>query len=127
MYTMIGNSSTFRNLKNGSVFQNYSLYTDFRGQKWQVLGEYMNFLFIETEELTKKGTAFAIAANAGGYGFGQLPRTFYYPDYGNDAGRLSVWKTLFYCGQGPIWRDSGTAVITIRSKSSEFDYSAIDD
>jgi hypothetical protein len=103
-----------------------SLYTDLRGIKWQVLGEFMNFLAVETEELLGKGTLIAVAANAGGYGFGMLPRTWYYPDYGSDAARLSVWKTKFYRGQGAIWRDSGTAAIVIRAKSAAFDYSTLD-
>jgi hypothetical protein len=126
MYLLFGNAASFRNLKSGSVFQNMSLYTDLRGIKWQVLGEFMNFLAVETEELLGKGTLIAVAANAGGYGFGMLPRTWYYPDYGSDAARLSVWKTKFYRGQGAIWRDSGTAAIVIRAKSAAFDYSTLD-
>jgi len=125
-YVMFGNSETFRNLKQGSVFQNAQLYTDLRGLRWQILGEFQNFVFVETEELLRKGTAIAVAANAGGYGFGQLPRTWYYPDYGNDAGRLSVWKTKFVTGQGGIWRDRGTAAIMIRSKTTTFDYGQMD-
>jgi hypothetical protein len=127
MYILFGNSASFRNLKMGSVFQNYSLYTDFRAQRMQVLGEFMNFVAVETEELTGKGTLIAVGANAGGFGFGQLPRTFFYPDFGSDANRLSVWKTLFYRGQGPIWRDSGTASIVVRCNSTDYDYGQIDD
>lgn len=122
MYLLIGNSASFRNLKNGSVFQNMSLYSDMRGLRWQVLGEFMNFLAIETEELLGKGTVLALAANAAGYGFGKTPSTTFYEDYGQDAGRLKVWKTLFYYGQGAIFRNTGTAAILIRTKSSSYDY-----
>lgn len=125
MYVAIGNARTFRNLKQGSVFQNLSLYTDFQGLKYQVLGEFMNFVFIETEELTGNGTTFCYAANAGGYGFGKLPSVTYYPDFGQDAGRLAVWKILFYRGQGPIWRDKGTASVIIKSNTGAFSYGAL--
>jgi len=124
-YVMVANSETFRNLKQGSVFQNRELYNDVQGIRYQILGEYMGFIFVETEELLSKGTALAYAANAAGYGFGMPPRVYYYPDYGNDANRLQVWKTKFYRGQAPIWRNKGTALIMIRCKSAGYDYNAL--
>jgi hypothetical protein len=124
-YTAIANSRTLRNLKIGSVFLNYSLYTDFRGQKYQVLGEFQGFVWIETEELTGDGTTLLTAANAAGYGMGLEPRLWFYPDYGNDAGRLEVWKTKYYRGQGPIFMNKGTAAILIRSNSGTYDYSVM--
>lgn len=124
-YIMVGNAETFRHLKHGSVFINQALYSDISSFKYQVLGEFMGFVFVETEELTGKGTALAIGANAGGYGFGLPPKTFYYPDYGADAGRLQVWKTIFYRGQGPIFRNIGTAVICIRTNSAPYNYSSL--
>lgn len=125
LYLAVGNAESFRHLKQGSVFQNLSLYTDQRGLRYQILGEFMNFLFIETEELTGKGTVFVCGANVGGYGFGLPPKAYYYPDFGQDAGRLDVWKVLFYRGQGPIWRDSGTCAITIRSSSGLYNYNSL--
>lgn len=127
LYGIVGNSETFRNLKQGSIFQNLNLYTSLNGQgiNYQVLGEYAGFIFFETEELMGKGTSFAFGKNVGGYGFGALPQIWYYPDYGSDAGRLPVWKVLFYRGQGPIWRTKGTAAICIRSSSGAFNYGAI--
>lgn len=124
-YVWIANGETLRPLKNGSMFQNYSLYSDFRGQRFQVLGEFMNFVFVEVEEGLNKGTSYALGANMGGYGFGMLPRTFAYPDFGQDAGRLTVFKTLFYRGQGEILRDKGTSLITIRSKTGAFSYGSM--
>lgn len=125
LYLAVGGAESFRHLKQGSVFQNLSLYTDQRGLKYQILGEFMNFLFVETEELTAKGTIFLSGANVGGYGFGMNPRPFYYPDFGDDAGRLNVWKVLFYRGQNAIWRDTGTACICARSSSSAYNYGAL--
>ncbi len=125
MYVIIGNSGFFRMLKNGSVFMNVQLWSDMRGLRWQVLGEFMNFLAVETEENMTKGTGIAIALNAAGYGFGQLPKTYYYPDYGQDAGRLEVWKTLFYRGQGAIFRDKGTAAIVVRANTSNYNYGSM--
>jgi hypothetical protein len=125
MYIAVGNARTFRNLKNGSVFQNQQLYANMRGNTWQVLGDFMGFTFVESEELTGNGTTLFLANNAGGYGFGQLPRTWYYPDYGQDAGRLSVWKTIYYRGQGAIWRDKGTTAILMRTNSSTYNYGSL--
>jgi hypothetical protein len=125
-YTAIGNSRTFRNLKNGSVFQNMSLYTDMRGIKWQVLGEFMNFVFIETEELTGDGTTLVTGANAAGFGLGLAPKLWFYPDYGEDAGRMEVWKTKYYRGQGAIFMNKGTAAIAIRTCSGTFNYGLMD-
>jgi hypothetical protein len=122
LYLAVGNAESFRNLKQGSVFQNLSLYTDQRGLRYQILGEFMNFLFVETEELTSKGSIFLSGANVGGYGFGLNPRPFFYPDFGQDAGRLDVWKTLFYRGQGTIYRDIGTACIMVRANTAAFSY-----
>jgi len=125
LYLAVGNAESFRHLKQGSVFQNLSLYTDQRGLRYQILGEFMNFLFIETEELTGKGTVFLAGANVGGYGFGLNPRPFFYPDFGQDAGRLDVWKTLFYRGQGTIYRDIGTALIAVRCNSAAYGYGSL--
>lgn len=125
MYVCVANARTFRNLKNGSVFQNAQLYSDLRGITWQVLGDFMNFTFVETEELTGNGTTLFLAQNAAGYGFGQLPRTWYYPDFGQDAGRLSVWKTIYYRGQGAIWRNKGTAAILVRTNTSAYNYGSL--
>lgn len=122
MYGLCGNSETLRNLKQGSVFQNAFLYNSLQGIQYQVLGEFMNFVGIETEELMTKGTAFLIANNAGGYGFGLPPKTYFYPDYGHDAERLPVWKTIFYRGQDAIWRDKGTAVILVRCNTGAYNY-----
>jgi hypothetical protein len=124
-YALVGNAQTFRHLKQGSVFINAQLYSNLQGIRMQVLGEFMNFVFIETEELTGRGTSFALGGNACGYGFGKLPTVTYYPDFGSDAGRLQVWKTLFYRGQGPIWRDKGTSIITVRSNSGAYNYNTI--
>lgn len=125
MYGMVGNSETFRNLKQGSVFQNAFLYNSLQGIRYQVLGEFMNFVFVETEEQLTKGTAFAFGANVGGFGFGQLPNVTYYPDFGQDAGRLPVWKTIFYRGQDAIFRDKGTACIKIHANTSAFNYGGL--
>jgi hypothetical protein len=126
LFLAIANSRTLRNLKNGSVFQNVSLFSDMRGLMWQTIGQYMNYLFIETEELTGNGTTLFLANNAGGYGFGKSPTISYYPDFGQDANRLQVWKMLFYRGQGAIWRDKGTCAILGRTNSSAFEYGQMD-
>jgi len=126
MFILFGNAASLRNLKQGSFFQNGQLFNQFSSPKLQILGEFGGFLGVETEELLGKGTLIAVAANAGGYGFGKTPTTFYYPDFGSDAGRLQVWKTLFYRGQGPIWRNSGTAAIVIRANSAGYNYGALD-
>lgn len=125
LYGIVGNSRTFRNLKQGSVFQNQYLYSGLQGRNYQILGEAFGFLFLETEELTGNGTTFAFGQGAAGFGFGKLPSLTFYPDFGSDAGRLQVWKTLFYRGQGPIWRDKGTAIITIRSNSDAYTYGSL--
>jgi hypothetical protein len=125
-YVAIGNARTFRNLRNGSVFQNMSLYSDMAGLRFQVLGDYMGFTFIETEELTGNGTTLCLGANVAGYGFGKTPQMAYYGDYGQDVGRLQVWKMLFYRGQDAIWRDKGTCGLLIRSNSSAFNYGLMD-
>ncbi len=124
-YIVVGNARTFRNLKNGSVFQNQGLYVKFQGDTWQTLGDFMGFTFVETEELAGNGTTLFLGNNAAGYGFGQLPRTWYYPDYGQDAGRLSVWKTIYYLGLGAIWRNKGTSAILVRSNTSAYNYGSM--
>jgi hypothetical protein len=124
-YLWIANAETLRNLKQGSVFQNFDLYSDLSGFIYQTLGEFMGFVFVETEELLNKGTSIVLGANAAGYGFGKMPTTYYYPDFGSDAGRLSVWKTIFYRGQGPIWRDKGTAAIVVRTCTSAYGYGSL--
>ena len=125
LYYWIANSATLRNLKSGSVFTNQQLYSNQQGLLYQVLGEFQNFIFIETEEQLSKGTSIVGGANAAGYGFGMLPSTWYYPDFGSDAGRLSVWKTIFYRGQGAIWQSKGTANLVVRSKSGAFNYGSL--
>jgi len=125
LYWWIASSETLRNLKSGSIFQNQMLYSQKQGDLYQILGEFNGFVFIETEEGITKGSSFCGGANAAGFGFGMMPRTFYYPDFGSDAGRLQVWKTLFYRGQGPIWRSKGTAAIMVRTKTAAFDYGAL--
>jgi hypothetical protein len=125
LYAFISNAETLRNLKSGSVFANYAYWGQLSGLTYQVLGQFNGFVFIETYENLSKGTSLALGANAGGYGFGMLPRTFYYPDFGQDAGRLSVFKTLFYRGQGALMRDRGTAAIIVRSTSSAFSYGGL--
>ena len=125
MYGIIGNSETLRNLKQGSVFQNAILYNSLQGIRYQVLGEFMNFVFVETEEQMSKGTAFAFGDNVGGYGFGQMPNITYYPDFGQDAGRLPVWKILYYRGQDAIWRDKGTACVAINCNTGAYNYGAL--
>lgn len=124
-YVWVANGETLRNLKEGSVFINKEMYAGMSNFNMQILGIYNGFLFVETEEILRKGTSFAIGANAGGYGFGKLPSVTYYPDFGSDAGRLQVWKTLFYRGQGPIKRDWGTAAIIVRSKTAGYDYGSL--
>lgn len=124
-YGLVSNSETLRNLKEGSVFQNAILYNDVNGIRFQVLGEYMGFFAVETEEQLTKGTSFAIANNSGGYGFGLMPNITFYPDFGQDAGRLPVWKVLFYRGQGPLYRDKGTAVVCIRSTTAAYSYGGL--
>lgn len=125
LYGMLGNADTFRHLKSGSIFANQTLWGNMSGMTYQVLGQFNGFLFVETSENLNKGTTFAFGKNVGGYGFGMNPRTFLYPDFGSDAGRLGVFKTLFYRGQGAIRRSVGTACIIIRSKTTGFDYGAL--
>lgn len=125
MYVAVGGAESFRHLKQGSVFQNLQLYGNLQGIRYQILGEFMNFVFIETEEQTGKGTVFLAGKNTGGFGFGKTPQVWYYPDFGSDAGRMPVWKTIFYRGQGPIWRDSGTTVITVRCKTTTYEYGSL--
>lgn len=125
MYLWMANASTLRGLKAGSYFQNQVLYKNVKSDSYQILGEFEKFIFVETEEQFGRGTSLIIGQNAGGYGFGLTPKTFYYPDYGEDAGRISVWKTKFYHGGGAIMRDKGTACVIVRSKSAGFDYSAM--
>lgn len=125
MYTWFANAETLRNLKQGSVFQNFDLYSDLSGYRYQVLGEFMGFVFVEVEEQMAKGTSICVAANAAGYGFGKTPTTIFYPDFGSDANRLSVWKTIFYRGQDAIWRDKGTTCIVVRTKTAGYDYGSL--
>ena len=125
MYGWVGNSETFRNLKEGSVFQNAILYNSLQGIRYQILGDYMNFTFVETEEQLTKGTSFAIGNNTFGFGFGLMPQITYYPDFGQDAGRLPVWKILWYRGQDPIWRDKGTSCIMVRSLTAAYSYGGL--
>jgi hypothetical protein len=125
LYVMISNGETFRNLKQGSVFQNLQIYQNLQGIKYQILGEFSGFLFVETIEQTGKGTTHAFGRNVGGYGYGQLPSVYYYPDFMSDAGRMPVWKIVFYRGQGPIYRNKGTACIQIHSSSGNFNYGAL--
>ena len=128
LYTAIANSRTLRNLKNGSVFQNALLFNQLLvpGAKWQVLGEFQNILWIETEELTGDGTTLVCGGNAAGYGLGLAPRLWFYPDYGQDAQRLEVWKMKYYRGQGPIFMNKGTAALVIRSCSGTYNYGLMD-
>jgi hypothetical protein len=100
-------------------------YNQLQGEKYQILGEFNGFIFAETEEQLSKGTSFAFGANVGGYGFGMVPTTYFYSDYGQDAQRLHVWKTLFYRGQGTILRDKGTSCIVFLSKSAAFTYGGL--
>jgi len=125
MYLWFANGATLRNLKAGSVFQNQFLYNKISSPTYNILGEFENFIFVETEEQLSKGTSIVTGANAGGYGFGLNPRTFFYPDFGNDAERLKVFKTLFYRGQDAIMRDKGTTTIVVRSKSTSFSYGGL--
>ena len=125
MYAIVGNSRTFRHLKTGSVFQNQMLYSGMQGINYQVLGEFEKFIFVETEEQTGNGTSFVYGLNSFGYGFGKLPQLTYYPDFGQDAGRLQVWKVLFYRGQGPIWRNKGTSLICLRTNTSAYNYGTL--
>jgi len=125
LYWWIASTETLRHLKSGSVFQNQQLYNQKQGDLYQILGEFNGFVFIETEENLSKGTSIVGGANAAGFGFGLLPRTFYYPDYGSDASRLQVWKTLFYRGQGAIARDKGTACIVVRSNTNPYNYGSL--
>lgn len=125
MYYWFANGATLRNLKAGSVFQNQVLYSKIKSDSYQILGEFEKFIFIETEEQLGKGTSIVTGGNVGGYGFGLAPRTFYYADYGNDAERLKVFKTLFYRGQGAIMRDKGTACLVVRSKSGGYSYGGL--
>jgi hypothetical protein len=96
-----------------------------QGIRYQVLGEFMGFVFVETEEQLSKGTLFAFGANVGGYGFGQLPTVTYYPDFGQDAFRMPVWKTLFYRGQDVLWRDKGTCCVAIQASSAAYNYGGL--
>lgn len=126
MYLWFANGATLRNLKSGSVFQNQVLYKNLPTTNgYQILGEFEKFIFVETEEQLQKGTSIVTGANAAGFGWGKTPSVFFYPDYGEDAGRLKVWKTLFYRGQGPIMRNKGTAAIVVRSKSAAFNYGGL--
>ena len=125
MYLWFANGATLRNLKAGSVFQNQMLYSKIKSDSYQILGEFEKFIFVETEEQLNKGTSIVTGGNVGGYGFGLNPKVFYYKDYGSDAERLSVFKTLFYRGQGPIFRDKGTAALVVRSKSGAFSYGGL--
>lgn len=125
LYGWVGNCETFRNLKSGSMFQNVQLYKNQQGDKYQILGEFNGFVFIETEEQMSKGTSFPFGGDVGGYGFGMPPTTYFYPDFGQDAGRLYVWKTVWYGGQGALLRDKGTACVCFRSKSDPFSYGGL--
>ena len=124
-YLWFATPETLRNLKAGSVFQNQVLYSKISSPSFQVLGEFEDFLFVETSEQLGKGTSIVTGANSAGFGFGLTPKVYFYKDYGSDAERLQVWKTLFYRGQGPIFRDKGTTCIVVRSKSGAFNYGGL--
>jgi len=125
LYGIVGCANSLRHLKQGSVFQNAALYQNLQAYNYQILGEFGGFVFFETEEQLSKGTMFAFGQNVGGYGFGQPPQIWYYPDYGSDAGRLPVWKVLFYRGQDAIWRDKGTACVRIFSNTAAYNYGTL--
>ncbi len=125
MFGLVANSETLRNLIQGSVFQNRELYNSLQGITYSVLGDFMNFTAITTEEQMTKGTAFALGLNTFGFGFGKQPSVTFYPDFGQDAGRLPVWKVLWYRGQDAIWRDKGTACVMIRCTTGAYNYGAL--
>jgi len=125
MYLWLASGATLRNLKAGSVFQNQMLYSKISSDSYQILGEFEKFVFVETEEQLNKGTSIVVGGNTAGYGFGMNPKVFYYKDYGSDAERFSVFKTLFYHGAGAIMRDKGTSCIVVRSSSGVYSYGGL--
>lgn len=126
LYMWFAAPSTLRHLKAGSAFTNQQLWSGARGRGWQVLGVHQDILFIETTEQLNKGTSIVVGANAGGYGFGKLPVISYYNDYGQDAGRLQVWKVLFYAGQAAMWQTKGTTAIVVRTNTGNYNYGMLD-
>lgn len=123
LYEIIGHPDTFRTIKNFAKFENRELYNNNgRGNLFQVLGEWEGCTWIETTERMSKGTSFIVGRNVGGYGFGQQPKVFYYPDFGEDAGRHQVWKLKFALAQGATLRDKGTTCLTLRTSPTALTY-----
>jgi hypothetical protein len=120
LYVMIGDASSFRELKDEGVFAEYSYRNNtsfgLNGLIYQVLGNWEGFTFVQTEEGMNQGTlqyVYAVAPNVGAQAFAKPISLYFYPDINSDAGRLNVIKWHMVAGFVPTLRETGTRALKI--------------